>query len=337
MRLPNGFGTVYKLSGNRRKPYIARKTIGWDKDGKQKYFTVGYFKNRLDGLNALAAIQISPCMEEIQNLSFKNLYSSWSKKKFKSISESNIRGYKAAYQHAQSLHEMRFLDIRTAHLQKVVDSCKKGYQTRKKIQILFSQLYKHALENDLCKKNYAAFVHLGRNPGSKEKRPFSWEEIERLSREPESISVLILLYTGLRISELLELKSADVDLETGILRGGMKTAAGRNRVIPIHRRILPLIQTLHDGGHLFLFSDENGEKWNYYAYRKRIWDPLMDRLSMAHTPHETRHTFITMASAAGADPVCIKRIVGHASGDITERVYTHKNIKELKLAVDRIP
>ena len=47
MKLPNGFGSVYKLSGNRRNPYVAKKTKGWDIDpktgkAKQLYITVGY-------------------------------------------------------------------------------------------------------------------------------------------------------------------------------------------------------------------------------------------------------------------------------------------------------
>lgn len=51
MKLANGVGTVYKLSGNRRNPYIVRKTVGWDIDTetgkrKQQYITIGYAPTR---------------------------------------------------------------------------------------------------------------------------------------------------------------------------------------------------------------------------------------------------------------------------------------------------
>jgi hypothetical protein len=71
MRLPNGFGSVHKLPGKRRKPWRARVTVGWvmvDKDGqtvpddseeavdnKQVYKTVGYYAKRQEALAALMA------------------------------------------------------------------------------------------------------------------------------------------------------------------------------------------------------------------------------------------------------------------------------------------
>ena len=55
MKLPNGFGTVYKLSGNRRNPYVAKKTKGWEIDpktgkSKQLYTVVGYYPTRKEAL-----------------------------------------------------------------------------------------------------------------------------------------------------------------------------------------------------------------------------------------------------------------------------------------------
>ena len=60
MRLPNGYGTVYKLSGNRRKPFMVRKTIGWSDEGKQLYKTIGYYETRKLALAALADYNANP-------------------------------------------------------------------------------------------------------------------------------------------------------------------------------------------------------------------------------------------------------------------------------------
>lgn len=72
---------------------------------------------------------------------------------------------------------------------------------------------------------------------------------------------------------------------------------------------------------------------SYQVYRKQF-NKLMQRLNMDHLPHDGRHTFISMADSAGVNKTIIKLIVGHASQDITERVYTHKLIGELIDAVN---
>src|SRR5690554_2960930 len=97
MRLPNGYGSVYKLSGNRRKPWIARKTIGWDDDGKQLYQIIGYYEKRQDALTALAEFNQNPYSIEASTVTFAEVFEKWSKEKFNKISQSNINGYNASY------------------------------------------------------------------------------------------------------------------------------------------------------------------------------------------------------------------------------------------------
>lgn len=55
MKLPNGYGSVYKLSGNRRNPWVACVTIGYNKETRnQERRVIGYFPNKPKALNALA-------------------------------------------------------------------------------------------------------------------------------------------------------------------------------------------------------------------------------------------------------------------------------------------
>lgn len=63
---------------------------------------------------------------------------------------------------------------------------------------------------------------------------------------------------------------------------------------------------------------------------------IMQQLQMQHTPHECRHTFRSRLDSAGANKVCIDRIMGHKSKGTGERVYTHKNIEELKMNIELI-
>ena len=68
---------------------------------------------------------------------------------------------------------------------------------------------------------------------------------------------------------------------------------------------------------------------DYYNYRRNKWDVIMKDFGMDYTPHCTRHTFISLLKSKRADPLNIKRIVGHISNDVTSDVYTHIDIKEL--------
>ena len=128
--------------------------------------------------------------------------------------------------------------------------------------------------------------------------------------------------------ELLGLKKADVDLEAGTLKGGIQTAAGKNRIVPIHNRILPFIRKrmAEPGEYLFSFEGRKLSQTKYYDF----WDEIMEQTGMRHTPHECRHTLRSRLDSAEANKVCIDLIMGHKSKDVGERVYTHKTIQELK-------
>ena len=83
MKLPNGFGSVYKLSGNRRKPYVAKKTKGWNINpdtgkAKQLYITVGYYSTRKEALTALAEFNANPYDVNAAKVTFADVYERWS-------------------------------------------------------------------------------------------------------------------------------------------------------------------------------------------------------------------------------------------------------------------
>ena len=82
----------------------------------------------------------------------------------------------------------------------------------------------------------------------------------------------------------------------------------------------------------YLFNDpdsQSGMRTTYDKYRSR-WNKVMGKLKLSHRPHDTRHTFITLAKDAGMDKYIIKLIVGHSIEDVTEKVYTHRTLDQLK-------
>ena len=93
--------------------------------------------------------------------------------------------------------------------------------------------------------------------------------------------------------------------------------------MPIADKIYPLFKKWYDKKSEFLISDDEGKAFQY----KEVLSGLKNMFEKKHTPHDTRHTCISMLTEAGIDARIIKQIVGHASNNVTESVYTHIDIK----------
>ncbi|NND16355.1 MAG: tyrosine-type recombinase/integrase [Eudoraea sp.] len=149
--------------------------------------------------------------------------------------------------------------------------------------------------------------------------------------------IIEMLYaTGMRRSELINLKVADIDLSIGTI----KVLGKRNK-----ERIIPLIPSLHgniskylqmreeleaikDPGYLFL-TGKGAKIYDTLVYR--IINSYFTRISSKtkKSPHILRHTFATHLLAKGADLNSVKELLGHSSLASTQ-VYTHNSIAELK-------
>lgn len=340
LKNPNGYGSVCKLPGKRRKPFAVIVTTGWNDEGKQRREYLGYYKSRREAMVALADYNNNPYDLSAGKLTFKEVYERLIKERFPKISKSNQLGYEMAFRRSEPLHDMKFNEVRKAHLQSVIDNCDKSWGTKKKIKVLFNQMYKHALENDLTHKDYARFVELPKNDTKNSRKPFTLDEInilwENINRFDDIDSVLIMIYTGLRPGELVEVKNKSIQLDERYFRGGFKTEAGTNRVIPIHKKIHKLIENRMGPNNEYLITNFEGSKLSYYVYYHEKFKKIMQQLELNHRPHDCRHTFATLMDNADANKLSIKRIMGHAAKDITDKVYTHKDIKQLLMAIDRL-
>jgi integrase len=335
-RHPNGYGTVAKLSGTRRNPFVVRKTKGWDERGYPVYETIGYYPTREAGLIVLAQYNNDPWDVDKEKTTFEELYKLWEEKKAPKLGSSNRKSLKAAYGHCKPLYGLKYKSIKAFQMQECVDACGCSYSTQGAIKNLFSHLDRFALEMDLITRCYSDLVTAEGIPETS-KQPFTHEETSRLwqiSGEPWVDSVLVFLYTGFRIAELLDLRTADVDLGAGTIKGGRKTKAGKNRLVPIHPKIAEFVRrrVLEGGEYLFMLDGKKLIPQRYYV----IWGNIMKRIGAEHTPHECRHTLRSRLDSAGANKRCIDLIMGHKSKDVGERVYTHKTIQELKDAIELV-
>ena len=343
MKNPNGYGSIMKLSGNRRKPFGVRITVGWDDDGKQIFKYVGYYSTRAEAMIALADYHKNPFDLDLNKVTFAEIYEKWSEDKFAHASKSNINAYKAAFKASTKLHSLKFVDIKKVHLQKVIDTCGKNYPTLRKIKVLFNQLFKYALENDIVTRDYSDFVEISHHKvDNKSRKPFNKSEIKKLwsnVADSEYLQIiLVLIYSGLRISELLDLKKENVHLEEQYFDViDSKTDAGIRKV-PIADKLLPFFQYWMSKNNCdYLFSTPEGEHFLYRNYYDSYWKPFIEELNMSHKPHDTRHTTVTLLVAAEVNQTIIKRIVGHSGAmSLTERVYTHFDIQQLIDAINKI-
>lgn len=353
LRLPNGFGNISKMSGNRRNPYRARVCVSCKLNKEterieQKYKNIGYYVSYEDALTALVEYHKNPYDIDASKITFKEVFEKWSGEHFSKVSQSNVQGYTAAYKLCTDIDSMIFTDIRLAHLQAIVDDCGKNYPTLRKLKVLYNMMYGWALKNDVCAKDYSAFVDIiqykDKNPDKIDRIPFTEDETKTIwkwSTKNEYVSViLMMIYSGVRIGELRELKKCNVHLEERyFFVEKSKTPAGI-RNVPIAKKILPFFEywMKKENKCDFLITTREGRYFYDRNYRDSYWKPAVQEMGLQgeHLPHDCRHTCVSLLTKAGIDERIIKKIVGHAGKGVTEIVYTHFEMQQLLEAIDKI-
>lgn len=362
MRLPNGFGNVSKLPGKRRKPWRARKTVGWETDDstmtvKQKYITVGYYESRQEALQALAQYNANP-FDIPSEITFAEVYEKWSEKKFEEISRSNVNGYQASYKLCSAIYDKQFAELKLPHLQGVVDSSGRNYPTLKKLKILFNQLFDYAVMNDIISKDkhIVEYLNIGQAEKSDKHYRFTDTEIETMwnwSKGNEYIQViLMLIYSGVRPGELFNIKKNNVNLEERYFYIEKGKTANAARKVPIHDRIFPFYEYwMQKADTEYLVTLLNGKKiqfdTNHGQYTDTYWKPLLTDMGILqytndkgevreHTPDDTRHTFTTMWKEKKLDEAMRRKIQGHSGKGIGEMVYTHFDLEKMREELNKL-
>ena len=268
-------------------------------------------------------------------MTFAEVWERRCKQKFKSEPVKPV--YVAAYKNLAPLHEMIFSRIRKRHIQAVIDNCPLKVQAKSHMKTVCTQMFKFAIDMEIVTTNFAALVELPVQTESELHKPFTREELAALWSRTDDLGArvaLILCYTGLRPTELALIKTSDVDLTARFMRGGIKTAAGKNRLIPIAEKIFPLVEGFYNPQNEFLLTVDGKSFAGTHNFRRIIWNksPLLT----GHLPHDGRHTCATLMDDADI-PLKIKQLIlGHSATDITSKVYTHKTQSQLLEAINRI-
>lgn len=362
MRLPNGFGNVSKLSGKRRNPWRARKTIGWTIDEetqkvKQEYVTIGYYPSRQLALQALSEYNANPYDLDANKITFAEVYEKWAEKKFDEISNSNINGYKASYKMCETLYDMKFADIKLVHLQGIVDKSGKNYPALRKLKILFNQLFDYAIMHEIIPKDrhIVEYVDIGKLEKSTRHYRFTDKEVDTLWRWADNNEyvqvILMLIYSGVRPSELFNTKCTSVNLEERFFIIEKGKNANASRKVPIHNKTFPFFEYWMSKGNEYLVTNLSGGKFqfdtNHSSYVDSFWKPVLADIGILsytnekgkpaeHLPHDTRHTFASMWAEKKLDEAMRRKIQGHSGKGIGEIVYTHYEFEKLKEELNKL-
>lgn len=372
MRRANGTGGICKLKGKHRKPWRVRITTGWELNeetgkARAKLKVLGDFHTRVEAEKALNEYLACPYEIGTKDITFEELYEKWIEWYFenKATTVSSQRSVTSAFAYCKPIYKVKARDLRVRHFEDCMntgyiivpngkDKGQRRYAsagTKNRMKSLFNLVMDYAVRHEIVLKNYARDFKVDESirqdirKSAKKKLPFSYEELQLLWENVDSVKfvdmILIGVYTGFRPKELATLKVSGVDFEENVLVGGMKTEAGIDRRVPIHADILPLVKTRYEEaqelGSEYLFNDAEGQRGNYMTYDKyRVrFGKVMQRLNMKHSPHEARHTFITIAKSCEMNDNIIKLIVGHAIPDITEKVYTHRTFEQLRKEMEK--
>lgn len=322
MRRGNGDGSIFKLSGKRRKPYAVRVTVGFTDEGKQKYRYIGYYANKTEAKQALAEYLAHPEKALKEKKTLEMIFNSMIEKS--DFSEGTKKQYVSGFNKVKHLHKREIGTITLEEVEELMEDESSSVQAR--IKKTLTNCFKFALKYEYVSRNIMDHIVVKVEEPA-EKTVFTSKEIKKVWTDGHVVPI-ILLYTGMRISELLELRLENIDFNNKtIFIEKSKTPAGI-RHIPIHDKILPIVEEYAGAANTHLIENE-GKPFAYSTYLKQYW-PIEN-----HTPHETRHTFITNLRKSTNDEVAVKKIIGHKLKDITDH-YTHKTIEELAAVVNTL-
>lgn len=341
MRNPNGYGSVIKMGGNRRKPYGVRITTGRKDNGRQIYKYLGYYESHTDAIIALAEFNKMPYDIDANTITFAEIYERYIKDEAENISAPSAKLNKTCFNHCRPLHLAVFKNLRKAHLQGIINELETP-TAKSNVASFFRKLFKYAIEHDVVHKNYAEFIVTPTKTRKTEKTPFTREEVNLLWDNVGDINAEILLmlcYSGMRINELLTLEKAQVNMEENYIITGSKSEAGKDRYIPIHPRIKPLIFKHIQNGTKWVIVNFFGDKpIRYDSFHAKRFSKLKKKLAFRDklTPHSTRHFFVSELHRLGADKIAVQKIIGHKGQDVTEQSYTHIDKTDLHAVVSLI-
>ena len=340
---PNGAGTAFK----RGRTWTACVTVGWkDINGRAQAIrrTKGGFRTKREALDYCQHLKDTPKGTPPQT--FEGVYEAWLPIHEQRVSHSTINCYKAAWRHYRALYGVPMQDIDVDMLQECLDDCPNGRRTKENMKALAGLLCKYAIPRHICDLNYAEYLHTGND--AKSTRPaFTMEQVEAIKRQigitPYADYAYVLIYTGFRPAELFALTRESY--HDGVLFGGIKTEAGKDRAVPVSPKILPIIGEKLVFNEHFLFPRDRDKQMTVNYFRDlfyRVLDeagiqpmPTADKPAY-YTPYSCRHTFANMLKNIQGSDKDKAALIGHEDYATTKKHYQSAEIDAMRKIIDEL-
>ena len=253
------------------------------------------------------------------------------------LAESTAVHGRAIARKLEPLYDRTLDELTVDELQNFINGIGLGRTMVSKTLLLIRELYRYALSRDLCSKNPAQYLQMPDTPDYVHHQDFTDAELAVLWEnrgDPVIVMVLIMCYSGFRVSAY---QSLETNLTEGYFRGGIKTNCGKNRLVPIHEAIRPLVEQLVCENSDSPFTECRDINHFNRRMQKKLERIGIDRDGRHHTPHSCRHTFSRLCESYGVREADRKRMLGHSFGnDITNGTYGHRSLEELRLEIAKI-
>lgn len=346
MKLPNGFGSIRYLGSGRRNPYaVYPPATAWSANGKYQIMpkALAYTETWEDAYELLTAynmekqgkiklnhnvlIDRTPTFAEVYEKYFHEKYYASPKK----LSEASMRSTSAAFKNCSSIHNRQIGTLKYDDLQNVVNNCQLKHASLELIITLIHQIYKYAMKYEIIDKDYSEFLYIPIPDDDEAGVPFSDNELKILwdHKNDDVVQMLLIMcYSGFRIKAFTNI---EVNLIDGYFKGGVKTRASKNRIVPIHPAIYEFVKKRYNeyGNNLLGKTP--------YTFRIDMYNTLQLLDIKKHTPHDCRHTFSMLCEKYEVNENDRKRLMGHSfQNDITNAKYGHRSLDDLKKEINKI-
>ena len=364
----NNYNTISKKCHYKHlTPYNRGQIQAYRNEGKSIRFiekmlekkSVHYFKEaqkKLCNTNAyafaeiaLAKYKIMPFNIDEKNTTLNDLWKIWYEKKQAEVTKrSHERYYKSYNLYLSHLKNKPIRELTYHELQQAISVPVKG--TSKYLKTLLNKIYKMAMKNNIVDKDISELLEISQKKSVT--RPVkvidikTIKKIRKYSNENNCTNklkkiadmTLIMLYTGMRSGEIRSIKKENIFFNENYMIGGIKTEAGKDRIIPIHPKIKDLIIFYYNEfpNKDFLFSQTKSKKAFSEVTFVNNFIEFRNLLNFTNNRYACRHTFITELKKLNVTESKIKRIVGHKSLDVTDGVYTHYSPQDLLIEVKKL-
>lgn len=370
--LPNGYGSIRRLSGNRTNPYavhppvtefapdgkpITHKALCYVSDWyvgfavltayKAGTYTPGMEKDLVvsqdlsaaemtDFVNKVLAdyTTMTRQPEENETMTFEELYEKfydWKYNGKRQYSYQSKASTGSAFKNCKALHKIKIDEITCEQMQEVIDSCPLKHASLENILSLMKQMYHYAIGQFLIDKDPTMLLKINSEDDDEHGVPFSVSDLEKLwDHEKDDVAqvLLILCYSGYRIMELQNIK---IDLNKMYFEGGLKTTASKERIVPIHSAIQHIVKKRMEKYGSILPGSYSKFRSSLVSYL-----PSLD-LDADHTSHDCRHTFSKLCKKYKVNENDRMRMLGHKFKNVTNDVYGHRDLEDLRKEIEKIP